>query len=266
MNKIIMLGTGHGGVVNLFNTCFLLTNNNDKLLVDTGGSIEIIERLEQKGYKLSDIHNVFISHCHTDHLLGLIWMLKKLGILYKNGYTGEFNIYCNTEVANIIREIYPLIIQNSFTKALKSYVKIHIVNDSEKVKISGFNIHFFDLYSNDKMIYGFQTNLENSKKLFFLGDIPCNQKLYSKIKHSDYVMLEAYCLESEKQKFKPNEKGKQTVKSVCQTMNELDIKNLILYHTEDTHKNKKELYTNEGKLFFENNLIVPEDMEEIELK
>lgn len=37
MEKIIMLGTGHGFVWNLYNTCFLLENEKGNLLVDTGG-------------------------------------------------------------------------------------------------------------------------------------------------------------------------------------------------------------------------------------
>ena len=265
MNKIIMLGTGHGGVTDLYNTCFLLINGNKHLLVDTGGGIEIIKRLRLKDYNLSDIHDVFISHCHTDHLFGLIWILKKLSIMYQNGYTGDFNIYCNKEVANAIKELATLVIQTSFIEALKPHIRIHILENNEKVNIAGFDIHFFDLYSSDKTIYGFDTTLDNGKKLVFLGDIPCNATLYNKIKHSDYVMLEAYCLDSENYKFKAYEKGKCTVKSVCQEMNNLDIKNLILYHTEDTHINKKELYTKEGKMYFANNIIVPNDMEEIDL-
>ena len=39
MEKIIMLGTGHGFVWNLYNTCFLLENGNRNLLVDTGGGV-----------------------------------------------------------------------------------------------------------------------------------------------------------------------------------------------------------------------------------
>ena len=120
--KIIMLGTGHGFTLDLYNTCFILQNEDKNLLVDTGGGAEIIRRMEKAGLRLTDIHDVF---------------------------------------------------------------------------------------------------------------------------------------------FKAYEKNHSTVKSVCKEMNNFNIKNLILYHTEDTHPNKKELYTNEAKQYFENNVIVPIDMEEI---
>lgn len=49
-------------------------------------------------------------------------------------------------------------------------------------------------------------------------------------------------------------------------LNKLNIKNLILYHTEETHMdNRRELYINEGKQYFSNNIIVPDEMEEFEV-
>lgn len=36
MENIIMLGTGNGGTFNLYNTCFVMQNNNGNFLVDTG--------------------------------------------------------------------------------------------------------------------------------------------------------------------------------------------------------------------------------------
>ena len=44
------------------------------------------------------------------------------------------------------------------------------------------------------------------------------------------------------------------------------MKNLLLYHTEDKNiKNRKELYTAEGRLYYHGNLYVPDDLEAIEL-
>ena len=47
MDKIIMLGVGNGGTLDLYNTCFVIQNDNHNFLVDTGGSIEIIKKLNQ---------------------------------------------------------------------------------------------------------------------------------------------------------------------------------------------------------------------------
>lgn len=264
MEKIIMLGTGHGFVWNLYNTCFLLENEKGNLLVDTGGGAEIVKRLEQKNYKITDIHNIFISHCHTDHILGLIWLFKRIGSLYaRQGYKGELNIYCNQEVADSINNVYPAVLPEILAKAIKDNIKIHILQDEETVNLIGYNIKFFDVHPKGNMLYGFETILNNGKKLVFLGDETCNPVLYDRLKDADYVMHEAFCLDADEKIFKAYEKHHSTVKSVCVEMNNLNIQNLILYHTEDTHENKKELYTSEAKQYFNNNVIVPNDLDEI---
>ena len=88
-----------------------------------------------------------------------------------------------------------------------------------------------------------------------------------KIENADYVMHEAFCLESEENIFKPQEKGHSSALKVAETMNNLYVKNLILYHTEETHKEKrKELYEIEAQSIFNGNVIVPNDLEIIEIK
>ncbi len=49
-------------------------------------------------------------------------------------------------------------------------------------------------------------------------------------------------------------------------MNKLNVKNLIIYHTEESHKEKrKELYTEEAQNYFNGHVIVPNDLEIIEI-
>lgn len=77
-NKIIMLGT---------------------FLIDTGGSIEIIKRLNQVNVDYNSIRHIFISHSHTDHGLGLFWLFKVLSQSIKRGIIKDkIHIYCNDVV------------------------------------------------------------------------------------------------------------------------------------------------------------------------
>lgn len=77
MEKIIVLGTGTASVVNNFNTCFILENNSQEyLLVDTGGGNRILKQLQLANININNIHNVFISHKHLDHLLGMLWIYR----------------------------------------------------------------------------------------------------------------------------------------------------------------------------------------------
>ena len=79
-------------------------------------------------------------------------------------------------------------------------------------------------------------------------------------------MHEAFCLHSEADIFKPYEKNHSTVKDACELARKLNVKNVILYHTEDKNYGKrKALYIEEGKKYFDGNIIIPDDMETIEL-
>ena len=79
-------------------------------------------------------------------------------------------------------------------------------------------------------------------------------------------MLEAFCLDGEAAVFDPYEKHHSTVKEACERAQELEIPNLILYHTEDKNiARRKELYLAEGKPHFSGKLYVPEDLEVIPL-
>lgn len=127
MTSIKMLGTGHGFTFDIYNTCFLLKNNNEFLLVDTGGSAEIVRRLSLSNIELKDIHHIFISHCHTDHILGLMWMLKRMSKLFNKGiYEGKLNIYCNEEVAKAIPGIYSNLFPTSRVEALNKSISFNI--------------------------------------------------------------------------------------------------------------------------------------------
>jgi ribonuclease Z len=80
------------------------------------------------------------------------------------------------------------------------------------------------------------------------------------------LLHESYCLYSQRDKFKPYEKSHATVKDACENADNLNVKNLILYHTEDKNiLDRKQLYTNEGSEYFKGNIIVPDDLDVINL-
>lgn len=260
-----MIGTGHGGVENLYNTCFVIQNDLGDFLVDTGGSIEIIKRLKHFNINFKKLTHIFISHCHTDHLFGLIWMLKKLSIAALHHEIDEkINIYCHDEVELAIRTILKQVLPEKLVTSVMNILDIHILENHSCFDIHGINYTFFDIKARGMKQFGFECNMDSSKFLF-LGDETLNEELYDKVRNADYVMHEAFCLDSEEEIFHAYEKNHSTVKSSAITMEKLGVKNLILYHTEESHPNKSQLYLEEGKKYFSGNLIVPNDLDIIEI-
>lgn len=266
MEKIIMLGTGNGGTLDLYNTCFVIQNENGNFLVDTGGSIEIIKRLKQSNIDFTKIRHIFISHSHTDHILGLFWLFKRISRIAMHGEIKEkINVYCNDIVYEAIRGVSKYILPDKLMDAVYSVVDFKILNDKDTYNINGIDYTFFDIHAKGTKQFGFLCVL-NGQKLAFLGDETLNPDLYNLIRGYDYVMHEAFCLDSEENIFHAYEKHHSTTKSASEVMNKLEIKNLILYHTEDSHgKDRKALYTKEAQDYFNGKVIVPDDLETIEI-
>ena len=267
MEKIIMLGTGMGITLDLYNTCFVIKNDNGNFLIDTGGSVEIVKRLKQVDININEINHIFISHSHTDHILGLIWIFKTPIIFKKlmNESNININIYCNDVVYESIIAIAKASLPSILVEAILKNVNFHILKNEEEIEINGINYKFFDINAKDTKQFGFECII-NGKRLMFLGDETIKPSLYEMVKGADYAMHEAFCLDSEESIFHAYEKNHSTVKSASKIMNELEVKNLILYHTEESHGEKrKELYTPEGKENLNGNIIVPDDFDIIEL-
>lgn len=267
MDKIIMLGVGNGGVLNLFNTCFVIQNKSGNFLVDTGGSIEIIKRLNEVNIDYQTIKHIFISHSHTDHILGLFWYFKKISqdILRDNKFE-KINIYCNDVVFETIKEVSKHILPDKLMDLIYKNCNFVILNDGDNYLINDVNYTFFDIKAKGTKQFGFECKL-NEKKLAFLGDETINPNLYERIRNFDFVMHEAFCLDSEENIFHAYEKHHSTTKSVSEIMNDLGVKNLILYHTEDSHgERRKELYSNEAQKYFNGKIYVPNDREIINIK
>ncbi len=86
------------------------------------------------------------------------------------------------------------------------------------------------------------------------------------MQHVDWLLHEAFCMDSEAKIFKPYEKMHSTAKMASKIAMNLNVKNLILYHTSDNDlKNRKKLYTQEAQEYFKGNIYVPDDLDIIEL-
>ena len=97
-------------------------------------------------------------------------------------------------------------------------------------------------------------------KLTCLGDEPYNPVCKKYVQGCDWLLPEAFCLYAEREQWKPYEKHHSTVKEACELAQEMQIPNLVLWHTEDSNvAGRERLYKNEGKKFYGGKLYVPDD-------
>lgn len=263
MKKLIILGTGNAGVKDCYNTCFALENKNEYILVDAGGGNGILKQLSLANIDLSKIKNMIVTHSHTDHVLGTIWIFRMIATKIKNNdYDGDFNIYCHDELVDTIKTIIKLTVQKKFYDLIDQRIFINEVKDGQVVNICNHDFTFFDIHSTKAKQFGFSVELNNGK-LTCLGDEPFNMQCLQYAVNAKWLLSEAFCLYKDRDIFKPYEKHHSTVKEASELAQSLNVENLVLYHTEEKNlARRKELYTNEAKQYFDKNIFVPDDLDE----
>lgn len=260
-----MLGTGHAAVTECYNTCFVLEENGEYFLVDGGGGYTLFRQLKQVEIDFKKIHTVFVTHKHLDHLTGILWMLRMvLSMMAAERYQDELVIYSHDEVIGILNDMAYRLFPEKMTRFIGKKLHFIVVTDKEKRKILNHDVTFFDIHSSKDKQFGFMLEFDN-QRLTCLGDEPYNDTEKEYVTNASWLMHEAFCLYEQRDLYKPYEKHHSTVKDACLIANEMKVKHLVLYHTEDQNiKNRKELYGREGH-FFKGKLYIPDDLETIEL-
>jgi ribonuclease Z len=271
MNKITMLGTGNATVSQIYNTCFLLQTPGSLMLVDAGGGNGILAQLKKVNVQISDIHHLFVTHAHTDHVLGVIWVIRM--VAQCNGYEGLLHVYGNDKVMKVIKTIIGMILAKKQLAKVAERVVLHQLEDGDCFEVGDMKLECFDIQSTKEKLFGFRAELPSSSDesgkplvLACLGDEPYNEQNRRYIVGADWMMCEAFCLYADRDTFKPYEKCHSTALDAGKLAEELGVKNLILYHTEEkTLANRKENYTREAAENFKGRIFVPDDLEVIEL-
>lgn len=265
--KLTILGTGNASVTECYNTCFVLSDGNQHFLVDAGGGNRILKQLKDASIPLNEIHDIFITHEHVDHLLGVVWLIRMIGTQMNQGnYEGVLRIYCHSGLVNVIQTFAEMTIQKKVTRHIGEDMILIPLEDGDSHKILGRMVTFFDIASTKAKQYGFTMAITSDVKFTCCGDEPYNAIDEKYVKGSTYLMHEAFCLYSQADMFKPYEKHHSTVKEACELAEAMGIPNLFLYHTEEKNLvHRKELYTKEGQQYYHGNLYVPDDLEVFEI-
>lgn len=268
--QITMLGTGNATVSQIYNTCFLLQTPGSLMLVDAGGGNGILAQLKKVNVQISDIHHLFVTHAHTDHVLGVIWVIRM--VAQCKGYEGLLHVYGNDKVMKVIKTIIDMILAKKQLARVAERVVFHQLEDGDSFEVGDMKLECFDIQSTKEKQFGFRAELPSSDEsgkplvLACLGDEPYNEQNRRYIVGADWMMCEAFCLYADRDTFKPYEKCHSTALDAGKLAEELGVKNLVLYHTEEkTLANRKENYTREAAENFKGRIFVPDDLEVIEL-
>lgn len=237
------------------------------LLVDAGGGNGILTQLEKAQIALTDIHDMFITHAHTDHILGAVWVVRMVIQRMKSRkYGGTFKVYSHEKALKVLDGICRMTLPEKDLKLLGTSVLLCEVKNEESFHVGDMELKCFDILSTKEKQFGFRMKLPVNKIMVCLGDEPYNEENRQYVENADWLLCEAFCLYKDREIFRPYEKHHSTALEAGLLAKKLNVNNLLLYHTEDNNLSiRKKAYTEEARQNFSGKVFVPDDLEVIEI-
>lgn len=263
MDKLIFLGTGHALAYHCYTTCLALTDGAHTFVTDGGGGNGVFMQMERANMRPDEVTDLFISHAHTDHLIGAIWLVRVIGHQFdRSGRTTPLHVYGHASVLKTFRTICNLLVGGQVLSHFDKDIIFHAVESGDTHTISHWQVTFFDTGAAKTTQYGWRATLENGKTLVFLGDEPLTDVGLPYAKNADYLVHEAMCLEADADKYHPHRIHHSSVVDAANNATRAGAKHLILFHAEDKDLDtRKARYTAEAAAHFDGPVDAPDDLD-----
>ncbi len=237
-------------------------------MVDTGGGNGVLDRLRLAALRINDIRHLFITHTHTDHILGVVWVIRSVINMARGiGFEGRLNIYGNSDVIRAIDTICRLTLLESHYDMIARLVVYHNADEESHINLPGAEVRFFDCRSEGVRQTGFRMTFGSGTSIVCLGDESLTERNKTEADGADWLMCGAFCSYADREIFKPYEKHHYTVRDVAAVAAGCHIGNLLLYHCEDRDVDRREtLYREEAKEYYAGAVYVPLDGDRIAIE
>jgi ribonuclease Z len=203
--RVTLLGTGSPApLMNRFGPGVLVEAGGKKLLIDAGRGGT--QRLRQAGLALGQVDAVFLTHLHSDHVVGLpdLWLTGWLQVPYANrkgpfvvygpvgtqammdGMTRAFAWDIQARIAD--QALKPEVIQAQVTE-----VQQGVVYDKEGVKVTAFEVDHGELL---KPAFGYRIDYA-ARSVTISGDTRFSENLIRHAEGTDLVIHQVAAVREE---------------------------------------------------------------------
>ena len=260
--RITMLGTGHAVVTECYNTCFVLSEGERGMLVDGGGGSGIVTQMKRAGIAWSHISDIFVTHKHIDHLLGVAWALRMLCMdMRRSGPERKVVVHANDQVITLLRHMAYELLHGPDLVLLDTRVTFDVVAPGETRELLGHPTAFWDMGAPDCDQLGFVMEYAPGKRLACCGDVALREGDYERVREVEWLLHESFCLSDHPAATFIARARHSTVAQAAAIAQHVGAHNLVLYHTEDGDlAHRAHRYTTEAREHFDGAIHVPEDL------
>lgn len=239
-----------------------LFDATNELFIDTWWGMSLMQRVYNWH---ENINHLYMTHCHSDHLLGIAHVLRVI----KNR---PLHLYCTEDLEKRISSLMEIVWKWTYYAYQKDNwnIRITYIVEWTDIHIWNWTISPINLYSNKDEQYGLILKQEE-KKLVFFGDEAVNilnRNDLDKYRWADRLLCESFCVQNDKLMKKPHEKQHVTAQEAGHIAQVLWAKHLILSHISDyTDDRQQQLIAikKDAEQLFSWPIIVPQDNDTIEL-
>lgn len=262
--KLTALGSG----VCIFKTdrkgpSFLLeTDGNQKLLFDCGWGFG--ENLIKTEHEPADLDHIFISHPHADHLGSLINILQSI-------YTSSkfFPEESRTKTLTLhgyigFKKDYETLRSILFPEREESYQIEVIEHGNDEKKYEGFKLTTSQVTHRPDLFHSATYRIDSGNKSFvYSGDCGYDERLVELSKDSDLLILDCSIPTKTYNAHGP-QRTHLSPFECGQVGQKAQVKRLMLYHIYYDLTTPEKI-TNEIRKHYEEELILPRDLQTIEI-
>lgn len=194
--KVTLLGTGSPlPVMNRFGPGVLVQAGGQTLLIDCGRGVT--QRLFQLGVKLGAANKLFITHLHSDHIVGIpdLWLTgwleipaaQRKGVFQVFGPAGTRNLMENLEKAydwDITTRIADQKLAKENVAVSVSEIRDGVAYERDGVKVTAFEVDHGDLV---KPAFGYRVDY-GGRSVVVSGDTRFNENLIRNATGTDLLI------------------------------------------------------------------------------
>jgi ribonuclease Z len=258
MNKIIFLGTGNANNLERQLTSILFVTDKRNFLVDCGDGMGTVRQVEKAGIDPLSVNDFFITHRHTDHLIGLPHFLF---VRLVRDEKAKVRVFGPKEALKIAEKI--CFETQGYLLANKSRIAFIPVKNHESVRlVPGLTVEAGLVASppgKNLKTFAYKVVIDG-KSIVYSSDMRPSAGFDKFVSGSEILIHECFGLDEHKTNIKRF--GHSSAREAGECARKAGVKHLILTHLPEERVERKINLLNEARKYFGGKISIAEDLME----